>query len=81
MTKQEQITQRGAAMSRKKLKRYKVRLWGTLPCSATIEVEAEDELKAREYAEERWGKADWDGADYDTPEGATVEVGTVEEQP
>lgn len=62
-----------------KNKTYLVRLYGTLPCSAQIEVEAEDEYEAIEKALEDYQDADWDGADYSRPDGASVGVASVKE--
>ena len=61
-----------------KVKKYKVMLFASLPCSASIEVEATSEEEAKEKADKNWRDADWDGPDYNTPDGHTVEIGDVE---
>jgi hypothetical protein len=66
-------------MPKKKLKSYTVRLGATLPCTASLEVEALDEEDAKQVAYDRWADADWSGSDIgDRPYGSDVEVISVE---
>jgi hypothetical protein len=58
------------ANKKPKLRKFTVRLFASLPTSATLVVEAENEEAAREYAEEHFAKADWGGPDGgNTPSG------------
>lgn len=66
-------------MGKSKLKKYRVHLVATLPCSASMVVEAENEQEAEEYADAHYGEADWDGADCSRPSGCDVEVFSVNE--
>jgi hypothetical protein len=54
--------------------KYEVHLVATIPASANLLVEAENEEAASDYAEEHYAEADWDGSDYTTPQGCDVEV-------
>lgn len=62
-----------------KLKKYKVSLFATLPCSAYLYVDAKNEEEAKDIAEQKWSDADWMGPDYNHPSGCDVEVGEAEE--
>jgi hypothetical protein len=66
-------------MSKKQKFRYLVHLGATLPATATLEVEAENEEAAREYAETHATKANWAGSDYSTPSNCDIEIGDIEE--
>ena len=65
-------------MAKKKADVFRVILGATLPCTATLYVEAKDEDFAREYAERHFIDANWSGADYNTPSGCYVEIIRVE---
>lgn len=68
-------------MTRKKMKRFRAYLSATLPASASMEFEAENQEAAQKYADEHSHEADWDGADSNRPQGCDIEVYKVEELP
>ena len=54
------------------MKIFRIRLFGSLPCSAVMEVEAKDEESAKQWALEHCDKFPWSGADYERPSPSDV---------
>lgn len=60
--------------------RYRAIYGATLPASAGLSFEAEDDSRAQTYAEEHAGEANWGGADYSTPQGCDIDVVRIERE-
>lgn len=59
-----------------KKQKFLVELSASLPCSARMEIEAENEECAKQYAYDNYRKFQWEPSWY-TPDGATVEAEIV----
>jgi hypothetical protein len=53
--------------------KFRVKIFASLPASAEMDVEAEDEDSAMNYAYQHFDKAHWDGSDIHRPDGSMID--------